>query len=83
MLVLGWASYDGSKDLCIIKNGALTGGTYVNEIIHEFLRPYAGAIGPDYVLMGENVRSLQATEYLEREGIERIDWLLDPGTLIR
>ena len=77
VLVWGGISYDGSTDLYIIQNDALTGDRYRDEILHEFVRPYAGAVGEDFVLMDDNARPHRAhvvTEYLEREGIERMDW---------
>ena len=77
MLVWGVISYDGSTDLYIIQNGALTGVHYRDEILHELVRPYAGAVGEDFVVMDDNARPHRAyvvTEYLEREGIERMDW---------
>ena len=39
VLVLGGISYDGSTDLYVIANGALTCVRYRDEILHEFVRP--------------------------------------------
>ena len=77
VLVWGGISYDGSTDLYTIQNAALTGVRYRDEILHEFVWPYAGAVVEDFVLMDDNARPHRAhvvTEYLEREGIERMDW---------
>ena len=41
------------------------------------MRPFAGAIGPDFVLMDDNARPHRARivrDYLEDETIERMDW---------
>ena len=73
----GGVSYDGSTDLYIIQNGALTGERYRDEILDASVRPYAGAVGQDFVLMDDNARPHRArvvTEYLEREGIDRMNW---------
>ena len=68
MLVWGGVSYDGPTDLYIFQNGALTGLSYQNEILHAYVRPYAGAVGQDFILMDDNARphrALVVTEYLE------------------
>lgn len=77
--VLVWAgiSYGGRTDLYIIRNGSLTGLRYRDEILDPIVRPYAGAVGPDFVLMDDNARPHRArvvTQYLHDEGIERMDW---------
>ena len=72
----GGVSYDGSTDLYIIQNGALTGVRYCDEILDAFVRPYAGAVGQDFVLMDDNARPHRTrvvTEYLESEGIDRMN----------
>ena len=35
--------------LCVIENGTLTALRYCNEIFYQFVRPYAGAIGPEFI----------------------------------
>ena len=77
--VLVWAgiSYDGRTDLYVIRNGALTGVRYRDEILHPIVRPYAGACGPGFIMMDDNARPHRARvvdQYLEQEGIERMDW---------
>ena len=77
VFVTGGISYDGSTDLYVIANGALTGVRYRDETLHEFVRPYAGAVGQDFLLMDDNAgphRARVVTEYLEHEGIERMNW---------
>ena len=61
----------------IIQNGALTGLRYRDEILHAYVRPYAGAVGQGFILMDDNARPHRArvvTKYLEREGIDCMDW---------
>ncbi len=58
VLVWGGVSFDGSTDLYVIRDGALTGVRYRDEILHTFVRPYAGAVGQDFVLMDDNARPI-------------------------
>lgn len=77
--VMVWAgiSMQGRTDLHIVQNGTLTAVRYVNEILDVYVRPYAGAIGPEFILMDDNARPHRARvtdEYLEAAAIERMDW---------
>ena len=50
---------------------------YCNEIINQFVRLYAGAIGPEFILMDDNAHPHRAhitNAYLECETIVRMDW---------
>ena len=61
----------------VIQNGNLTGERYKNEILDAHVRPYAGAIGTDFLLMDDNARPHRARvvdQYLNTETIERMDW---------
>ena len=74
-----WASISlrGHTDLYVIQNGNLTGERYKNEILDAHVRPYAGAIGTDFLLMDDNARPHRARvvdQYLNAEAIERMDW---------
>ena len=74
-----WAgiSAQGKTDLHVIDNGTLTAERYVNEILDVHVRPYAGAIGPDFILMDDNARAHRAritNRYLEQAAIVRLDW---------
>ena len=77
--VMVWAgiSAQGKTDLHVIDNGTLTAERYVNEILDVHVRPYAGAIGPDFILMDDNARAHRAhitNRYLEQAAIVRLDW---------
>ena len=77
--VMVWAeiSAQGKTDLHVINNGTLTAERYVNEILDVHVRPYAGAIGPDFILMDNNARAHRAritNWYLEQAAIVRLDW---------
>ena len=78
--VMVWVgiSAQGKTDLHVIDNGTLTAERYVNEILDVHVRPYAGAIGPDFILMDDNARAHRAritNRYLEQAAIVRLDWL--------
>ena len=77
--VMAWAriSIQGKTDLNTIENGTLTTLRYVNEILDIYVRPYAGAIGADCILMDDNARPHRAhvtSQYLEDGIIVRMDW---------
>ena len=70
-------SASGKTDLHVIDNGTLTAERYVNKILDVHVRPYAGAIGPDFILMDDNARVHRAritNRYLEQAAIVRLDW---------
>lgn len=51
--------------------------TYRDEVLHNTVRPYAGAIGPDFIFMDDKARPHQTRivdQYLQDEGIERMEW---------
>ena len=77
--VMVWAgiSAQGKTDLHVIDKGTLTAERYVNEILDVHVRPYAGAIGPDFILMDDNARAHRVritNQYLEQAAIVRLDW---------
>ncbi|GBM41188.1 hypothetical protein AVEN_35759-1 [Araneus ventricosus] len=72
-----WAgiSLGGHTDLHVFHGGTLTGVRYRDEILDPYVRPYAGAIGNDFILMDDNARPHRAVvveDYLEGHGLERI-----------
>jgi hypothetical protein len=74
-----WAgiSTQGKTDLQIIKNGTLKAVRYVNEILDVHVRTYAGAVGPDFILIDDNARAHRAhttNRYLEEATIVCMDW---------
>ena len=77
--ILVWAgiSIGGRTDLHVFQGGTVTGVRYRDEILDQYVRPYAGAIGKDFLLMDDNARPHRAfvvDEYLEDIGLERIEW---------
>ena len=74
-----WAgiSAQGKTDLHVIDNGTLTALRYVNEILDVYVRPYAGAVGENFILMDDNARAHRARitdKYLEQATIVRMEW---------
>ena len=70
-------SAQGKTDLHIIGNGTLTAVWYVNEILDVHVRTYAGAVGPDFILMDDNARAHRAhitNRYIEEATVVRMDW---------
>ena len=60
--VMVWTgiSLSGRTDLYVIENGSLTGVRYRDEILHNIVTSYAGATGPDFILMDDNARPHRA-----------------------
>lgn len=55
----------------------MTAVRYRDEILHVHVRPYAGAIGDDFILMDDNAPAHRARivdEYLQQETIVRLEW---------
>ncbi|GFV31838.1 uncharacterized protein TNCV_2105881 [Trichonephila clavipes] len=74
-----WAgiSLGGHTDLHVFHGGTVTGLRYRDEILDPYVRPYAAAIGNDFILMDDNARPHRAwivEEYLEDHGLERMEW---------
>uniref|UniRef100_A0A674AXZ8 Transposase Tc1-like domain-containing protein n=1 Tax=Salmo trutta TaxID=8032 RepID=A0A674AXZ8_SALTR len=50
---------------------------YRDEILRPLVRPYAGAVGPGFLLMQDNARPHVAgvcQQFLQEEGIDAMDW---------
>ncbi|GBM98837.1 hypothetical protein AVEN_188099-1 [Araneus ventricosus] len=74
-----WAgiSLRGHTDLHVFYGRTLTGVRYRDEILDPYVRPYAGAIDNDFILMDDNARPHRAVVvegYLEGHGLERMEW---------
>ncbi|GFY00172.1 transposable element Tcb2 transposase [Trichonephila clavipes] len=77
--ILVWAviSLGGHTDLHVFHGGTVTGLRYRDEILDPYVRPYAAAIGNDFILMDDNARPHRARiveEYLEDHGLEGMEW---------
>ena len=68
IMVWGGTSRGGRTDPHIVIKGMTTGLCYRDDILDVYVRPYAGAIGPQFVLMDDNTRLHHARvveEYLQ------------------
>ena len=77
IMVWGGISVQDKTELHVFQNGMVTGVGYRDEILHPIVRPYAGAIGPTFILMDDNARPHRARvvdQYYEDESIERLGW---------
>ena len=73
-----WAgiSLGGRTDIVFVQ-GTLTAQRYVDDILRPVVLPYAGAIGPGFILQDDNAtphRSRVTNAFIEEEGLERMEW---------
>ena len=52
----GGISVHGKTDLHVFPNGNLTAQMYCDEVLDVYVRPYAGAIVPEFFLTDDNTR---------------------------
>ncbi|KAI3358846.1 hypothetical protein L3Q82_015244 [Scortum barcoo] len=67
----------GRTALHVLARGSLTAIRYRDEILRPLVRPYAGAVGPGFLLMQDNARPHVAgvcQQFLQDEGIDAMDW---------
>ncbi|KAI4880840.1 hypothetical protein NFI96_010999, partial [Prochilodus magdalenae] len=77
VMVWGGIFLEGRTDLYRLDNGTLTAIRYQDEILGPSIRPYAGAVGPGFLLVNNNAPPHVARvcrQFLENEGIDTIDW---------
>ncbi|KAI3374271.1 hypothetical protein L3Q82_006118 [Scortum barcoo] len=63
--------------MCSPDGSSLTAIRYRDEILRPLVRPYAGAVGPGFLLMQDNARPHVAgvcQQFLQDEGIDAMDW---------
>ncbi|KAI4886261.1 hypothetical protein NFI96_002114 [Prochilodus magdalenae] len=69
--------HEGRTAFHVLTRGSLTAIRYQDEILRPLVRPYAGAVGPGFLLMQDNARLHVAgvcQQFLQDEGIEAMDW---------
>lgn len=77
--VMVWAgiSTEARTDLYVIPRGSLTAERYIEEILQDYVVPYAQFIGPNFILMHDNARPHAARvvrDYLNEVDITQMDW---------
>lgn len=74
-----WASISmkGKNDLYIVQNGTLTTEWYINVTFDVHVRPYDGAIGPDFILMEGQCPSIQDVchQQVPPDNVYRESWM--------
>jgi hypothetical protein len=76
-MVWGGISLGGRTALHVLARGSLTAIRYRDEILRPLVRPYAGAVGPGFLLKQDNARPHVAgvcQQFLQEEGIDAMDW---------
>ena len=76
-MVWGGISLEGRATLHVLARGILTAIRYRDEILRPIMRPYAGAVGPGFLVMHDNDRPHVAEvfqQFLHDEGIDAMDW---------
>ncbi|GFS89978.1 transposable element Tcb2 transposase [Trichonephila clavipes] len=76
--VLAWRVIilNGRTELYIFDRGSVTGDRYCEEVLLPHVRPFRGAIYPDFIFMDDNARphrTLAVEELLESEDLTRMD----------
>ncbi|KAI4886748.1 hypothetical protein NFI96_004621, partial [Prochilodus magdalenae] len=76
-MVWGGISLEGGTALHVLARGSLAAIRSRDEILRALVTPYAGAVGPGFLLMQDNARPHVAAvcqQFLQDEGIEAMDW---------
>jgi hypothetical protein len=66
-------SRDGRTDFHVLERGTMTGVRYRDEILDVYVRPYASAVDPEFILMDDNARPHHATVVVQ-EKVGCMDW---------
>ncbi|KAI4896476.1 hypothetical protein NFI96_032684, partial [Prochilodus magdalenae] len=77
VMVWGGISLEGRRALHVLARGSLTAIRYRDEFLRPLVRPYAGVVGPGFLLMQDSARPHVAgvcQQFLQEEGIEAMDW---------
>jgi hypothetical protein len=57
----GGISWDWRTDLVVLNRGTLTGQRYIDDILDNEVRLYAGAVGDQFILMKDNAGPKKAS----------------------
>ena len=75
-------SYEGRSDLYVINGGTLPALRYQDEILGSIVRPLAGAIGNNIILMQDNARLHTARVCMDSLNSETIEVMDCPALLL-
>ena len=76
-MVWGGITYANRTRLYVVPGGAMTGVRYRDEVLEPIVVPFAENVGQNIIFMDDNARAHRArvvTEFLEGQGIERMEW---------
>ena len=54
LMVCASISYNGCTDLHVFKNGTVNGQRHRDEILAQYMVPYAGAVVQEFILTNDN-----------------------------
>lgn len=77
VMVWGGITYANRTRLYVVPGGAMTGVRYRDEVLEPIVVPFAENVGQNIIFMDDNARAHRArvvTEFLEGQGIERMEW---------
>lgn len=77
LMVWAGISMDACTELVVIDGGSLTAQRYIEEVLENYVVPFAPFIGDGFILMQDNARPHSArcvTEYLDAVGIRKFNW---------
>ncbi|GBM13061.1 hypothetical protein AVEN_101910-1 [Araneus ventricosus] len=75
--VWGSISLSGRTDLHVFPRGTVNVQAFRDDILDAYVRPYAGAIGDDFLQKDDKARPHRARivgDYLQQETIQRMEW---------
>lgn len=77
--IMVWAGIilNGRTDLHIFSTATMNAEIYRDEVLDPHVKLFRGAVGDNFLLMDDNARPHRAdlvNEYLETEGIQRMEW---------
>ena len=76
-MVWGGITTNASPPLRLFDGVSLTAHRYLQEVLEPYVRLFRGAVGPNFLFMGDNARPHRAQlvqDYLETEDIQRMEW---------
>lgn len=77
VMVWGGISLEARTELYVLPGNSLTANRYIENILQDYVIPFAPFIGNDFILVHDNARPHTAhivNEYLDEVGIDRMIW---------
>lgn len=77
VMVWGGISLEAKTELHVFRRPTLDAGTYITDILEDYVVPFAPFVGPNFLLMHDNARPHVAhvvRDYLNEVGIGTLDW---------